>query len=67
MIEAIFYALLDLPGAVLAHILQKKSALPERNAQTIAAMVFLAVILLACFLAWFVHASTSQLLGLFKK
>lgn len=60
MIEAIFYALLDLPGIVLMHFLQKKSALSERRAQTTAAMVFLAVILDACFLVWFIYKNTNQ-------
>jgi hypothetical protein len=53
--DAFVYLLAEVPTLLLAKVLGRRFSLPHKKAQAIATYVFFALILGACFLAWFTY------------
>jgi predicted permease len=53
--DAIVYGFAEIPALVLAKILGRSFSLTPRRARSVATFIFFALILGACFLAWFLY------------
>ena len=58
--EALFSALAQIPELLITVLFQKKFGWSERKAYTAASLALAAIVIAACFVAWFLHENTAS-------